>query len=48
MQKVTSLRSAKPIQPIVHINTFGAFLRYLREREQITQSVVCEFTLVFF
>ena len=35
MQKNTSLRSA---QPIVHINTFGAFLRYLREREQITQS----------
>jgi tetratricopeptide (TPR) repeat protein len=29
MQKVT---------PIVHINTLGAFLRYLREREQIPQS----------
>ena len=39
MQKVTPLRSDKaPIQPIVHINTFGAFLRYLREREQMTQS----------
>src|SRR6202140_5587885 len=34
MQKVTPLRSA---QPIVHINTFGAFLRYLREREQLSQ-----------
>lgn len=38
MQKVTPLRSAHSIQPIVHINTFGAFLRYLREREQMTQS----------
>jgi tetratricopeptide (TPR) repeat protein/transcriptional regulator with XRE-family HTH domain len=39
MQKVTPLRSDKaPVQPIVHINTFGAFLRYLREREQMTQS----------
>jgi hypothetical protein len=32
LQNATSLRS---VQPIVHINTFGAFLRYLREREQL-------------
>lgn len=38
MHKVTPLHSTHPIQPIVHINTFGAFLRYLREREQLTQS----------
>ena len=39
MQKVTPLRSDKSsVQPIVHINTFGAFLRYLREREQMSQS----------
>ena len=37
MQKVTSLRPAPHIQPLVPINTFGAFLRYLREREQIPQ-----------
>ena len=48
MQKVTSLRSAKPIQPIVHINTFGAFLRYLREREQITQSEFASSLSYFF
>ena len=48
MQKVTPLRSAHLIQPIVHINTFGAFLRYLREREQITQSeFVSTFTYFF-
>lgn len=38
MQKVTKPRSARPVprQPIVHINTFGPFIKYLREREQIT------------
>jgi transcriptional regulator with XRE-family HTH domain len=49
MQKVTQLRSGKPpIQPIVHINTFGAFLRYLREREQITQSELVSTFSYFF
>jgi transcriptional regulator with XRE-family HTH domain len=49
MQKVTPLRPGKPpIQPIVHINTFGAFLRYLREREQITQSELVETFSYFF
>lgn len=49
MQKVTPLRSGKPpIQPIVHINTFGAFLRYLREREQISQSELVSTLSYFF
>ncbi len=48
MQKVTPLRSAHPIQPIVHINTFGAFLRYLREREQIPQSELVSTFSYFF
>src|SRR6266568_8383598 len=37
--RVTPLRTA---QPIVHVNTFGAFLRYLREREQLQQQEVSE------
>src|SRR6266516_517636 len=46
MQKVTPLHST---QPIVHINTLGAFLRYLREREQIPQSeLVSTFSYFFF
>ncbi len=49
MQKVTPLRSGKPpIQPIVHINTFGAFLRYLREREQMAQSELASSFSYFF
>src|SRR6266498_4585833 len=39
MQKVT---------PIVHINTLGAFLRYLREREQIPQSGLADTFSYFF
>ena len=45
MQKVTPLRSA---QPMVHINTFGAFLRYLREREQLPQKELVSTFLYFF
>src|SRR2546430_17201778 len=37
--RVTPLRTA---QPIVHVNTFGAFLRYLREREQLQQQEASE------
>src|SRR5438105_143659 len=37
--RVTPLRTA---QPIVHVNTFGAFLRYVREREQLQQQEVSE------
>src|SRR5438445_1680524 len=37
--RVTPLRTT---QPIVHVNTFGAFLRYLREREQLQQQEVSE------
>ena len=50
MQKVTSLRSTNPPiqQPIVHINTFGAFLRYLREREQMSQSELVSSFAYFF
>ena len=36
---ITPLRTA---QPIVHVNTFGAFLRYVREREQLQQQEVSE------
>ncbi len=48
MHKVTPLHSTRPIQPIVHINTFGAFLRYLREREQMTQSELVSTFSYFF
>src|SRR6266568_8833310 len=44
MQNKTLLRS---VQPVVHINSFGAFLRYLREREQFSQSDFVE-TLDYF
>lgn len=45
MQQVTSHRSAPSI---VHINTFGAFLRYLRERESISQGELVETFAYFF
>ena len=35
--RITPLRAA---HQVVHINTFGAFLRYLREREQLQQQEV--------
>lgn len=49
MQKVTPLHSSNtPVQPIVQLNTFGAFLRYLREREQVPQSELAESFPYFF
>ncbi len=48
MQKVKSLRSKQFIQPIVHINTFGAFLCYLRDRTQMTQIGFAESLPYFF
>lgn len=45
MQQAISHRAAPPI---VHINTFGAFIRYLREREQIPQGELAKSLPYFF
>src|SRR5579875_82388 len=48
MRRITSLRSIDSAQTLVHINNFGAFLRYLREREHMTQRELVDTFPYFF